>query len=89
MVVVLADGVRNYMTKFLSKEWMIENKFLPYDDLKEANHPLKGVGMEKLGLSPLKLYTEDLTIKEAINLLSDGTYALPILEDGEVIGVVN
>jgi len=28
VVVILPDGVRNYMTKFLSKDWMIENKFI-------------------------------------------------------------
>ena len=27
-VVILADGVRNYMTKFLSDEWMVENKMM-------------------------------------------------------------
>jgi cystathionine beta-synthase len=29
VVVIFPDNVRNYMTKFLSKDWMIENKFLP------------------------------------------------------------
>lgn len=28
VVVLLADGVRNYMTKFLSDEWMVENGFM-------------------------------------------------------------
>lgn len=27
-VVVLADSIRNYMTKFLSDDWMVENKFM-------------------------------------------------------------
>ena len=26
-VVLLADGVRNYMTKFVDDKWMIDNKF--------------------------------------------------------------
>ena len=26
VVVLLADGVRNYMSKSLNKDWMIENK---------------------------------------------------------------
>ena len=29
VVVVLPDNVRNYMTKFLSKDWMIEKDFIP------------------------------------------------------------
>lgn len=32
IVVILPDNVRNYMTKFLSKDWMIENKFLPLSE---------------------------------------------------------
>lgn len=39
------------MTKFLNREWMIENRFLGYDVLKEEGHPLKDVPMEKLGLT--------------------------------------
>ena len=27
-VLILPDGVRNYMTKFLSDEWMISHKFM-------------------------------------------------------------
>ena len=34
VVCVFADSIRNYLTKFVSKEWMIENQFLPYDELK-------------------------------------------------------
>ncbi len=40
MVVVLADNVRNYLTKHLSKPWMIENGFIPYEELNEEDHPL-------------------------------------------------
>jgi cystathionine beta-synthase len=28
MVVLLPDSVRNYMTKFLSDDWMVSNDFL-------------------------------------------------------------
>ena len=35
VVCVFQDGVRNYITKFLSKEWCIENKLIPYEELKE------------------------------------------------------
>jgi hypothetical protein len=46
----MPDGVRNYMTKFLNKDWMIENKFLPLDEYNDPKHPLHGVPFEKLGL---------------------------------------
>lgn len=33
LVVILADGIRNYLTKHLSKEWMVERGFLDYNEL--------------------------------------------------------
>lgn len=40
VVVLFPDNVRNYMTKFLSKDWMIENKFLPLSEYDNKDHPL-------------------------------------------------
>jgi cystathionine beta-synthase len=54
VVVLLADGVRNYITKFLSKEWCIENRMLPYDDLKEADHPFNGIPISSLNLTKIE-----------------------------------
>jgi len=34
VVCVFSDSIRNYITKFLSKEWCIENQILPYEELK-------------------------------------------------------
>jgi cystathionine beta-synthase len=36
VVVLLADSVRNYMSKFLSDKWMIENGFLSADDANKS-----------------------------------------------------
>ena len=64
VVVVFSDGIRNYLTKFLSKEWCIENKFLPEDELKQADHPFSGVSLAELNLPEIKAHT-DLTVAEA------------------------
>ena len=37
-VVVLADGLRNYMTKFLSDQWMIERELLDDVNDESKNH---------------------------------------------------
>lgn len=42
IVIILPDNIRNYMTKHLNKTWMIENKLMSYDELKEPDHPLAG-----------------------------------------------
>lgn len=61
VVCVFSDGIRNYLTKFLSKEWCIENKFLPEDELKQPDHPFNGVSLAELNLPEIKAY-EDLTV---------------------------
>ena len=73
---VFADGIRNYLTKFLSKEWCVENKFLPYDELKEEGHPWNGIKISELNLPSIKAYT-DLTIGEAKELFEKGYKAIP------------
>jgi cystathionine beta-synthase len=37
-VVILPDGVRNYMTKFLSDQWMINRGYMDYSNLDESSH---------------------------------------------------
>ena len=37
-VVILPDGVRNYMTKFLSDQWMINRGYMDYSSLDESSH---------------------------------------------------
>ena len=61
VVCVLADGVRNYITKFLSKEWCVENKLLPYDELKETDHPFNGIAVSTLNLAPITAH-ESITV---------------------------
>lgn len=56
VVVLLSDGIRNYITKFLSKEWCIENRILPYDDLKEPDHPFNGLPISALHLQKVDSY---------------------------------
>ena len=42
IVVILPDGVRNYMTKFLDDKWMIERGFLTPDMLSMSSHRVEG-----------------------------------------------
>lgn len=54
IVVILPDGIRNYMTKFLNTAWMAENKYLPYETLEENDHVLKGKKVKDLKLKSVK-----------------------------------
>jgi cystathionine beta-synthase len=49
VVVIFADNIRNYLTKLVADEWMVEKRFYPFESLntyKESK--LKDVSTEKL-----------------------------------------
>lgn len=77
VVCVFQDSIRNYITKFLSKEWCIENQILPYEDLKEDSNPFNGVALSTLGLPEVFSY-DDLTVGQAKYLFEQGVRAIPI-----------
>lgn len=77
VVCVFQDSVRNYITKFLSKEWCIENQMLPYEELKEEGNPFNGVELSALNLSQSFSF-EDLTVGQAKDLFEQGVKIIPI-----------
>ena len=90
-VVILPDSVRNYMTKALSDEWMIDNGFVDNDVIKK---PLYKTWWARLRVcdvpmaTPLTI-TSDVTVKSAIALLKEeGFDMVPVLDDGNVVGVI-
>lgn len=85
-VVILADGVRNYMTKFVDSQWMIENNF------EMESTAISGVvgdllqGRESSNLISVE-YTEELPT--ALNLMRKyGFSQLPVTESGKLVGMV-
>lgn len=77
VVCVFSDSIRNYITKFLSQEWCVENKFLPYDLLKEQGHIFDGITLDQLNLPEIKAY-EDLTVQEAKEIFQNGAKIIPL-----------
>ena len=90
-VVILPDSVRNYMTKALSDEWMVQHGFV--DDLvirpTEYQTWWSHLRVCDLPLSTPLTITSDVTCKDAITLLKkEGFDMVPVVEDNNVIGVV-
>jgi cystathionine beta-synthase len=77
VVLVFSDSIRNYITKFLSKEWCIENQILPYSDLKEEGNPYNGQPLSSLNLPQVHSY-DDLTVGQAKYLFEKGAKIIPI-----------
>lgn len=91
VVVILPDSVRNYMTKFLSDDWMLDKGFIeqPAEDEKsERWWSKKTVGVLKLE-TPVTVKST-CSCKEAVELMKQqGFDQLPVLgANGEILGMV-
>lgn len=92
VVCIFVDSVRNYMTKFLNDDWMIENKFIDQD---EIDKDLKAVGGEDELKKYLNKFTEVTPVKdstlisEVLKLLNEKTPCLPVSNsEGEIVGII-
>ena len=80
MVVILPDGVRNYMTKFLSDEWMMERDFLPETDLTEE-YWWWNTTVSFLKLSAPLTILPNVSVQEAIDIMKrKGFDQMPVVE---------
>jgi len=73
VVVVFTDSIRNYMTKFLNDDWMLENNFYSqeeYDDQYFNSPETKFFGSDKtiadLGLNNINAVRNISTVQEVL-----------------------
>ena len=89
-VVILPDSVRNYMTKSLSDEWMIDHGFVDNDVIRKPTYSTWWASRRVCDIrmaTPLTI-TSEVTCKDAIALLKEeGFDMVPVLDAGTVIGV--
>ncbi|CAG0897942.1 unnamed protein product [Cyprideis torosa] len=88
-VVILPDGVRNYMTKFLSDAWMIERGFMEPDSTREKTWwETDSVGQLKLS-APLTI-APDMTCQEAVEIMRNkGFDQIPVMDEKKVVGILS
>ena len=90
VVVLFADSVRNYMTKFLSDDWMIEHNFMP-DNTLVPTEWWHSRNMADLKLSAPVTVSPDLTCTQVIEILANQGYdQLPVVDqNNRVLGMVS
>jgi len=94
VVVLLPDSIRNYMTKFLSDDWMRDNGLMADDeDLEDSPDTSAWWGTHKVAAlsmaSPITM-SSSLSCKAAIDIMKrKGIDQIPIIEKEAVIGVVS
>ena len=90
-VVILPDSVRNYMSKALSDDWMLDHGFVDHDVIqpKLFNTWWAEQRVCDLPVSTPLTITSDVTCKDAIALLKEeGFDMVPVISDNNVVGVV-
>jgi cystathionine beta-synthase len=74
VVVMLVDGIRNYMTKFLNDDWMLENGYIDieeYEKLQKTSDNKKNFG-ENMLIKEIRLpkvtpiFGKDMKIREVL-----------------------
>lgn len=89
IVTLLPDGSRNYMSKFIADEWMIERGFMQPEE--EEDEAFKGKTVADLRLSNPVTVTTEATCQEVAKIMLERGYdQIPVVSptDGSVLGVV-
>lgn len=86
VLTIIPDGLRNYMSKFLSDRWMVQNGFL-----EETDTPaVKSKTVRDLVIEPAVTCGPEITVRQCLLMLKDKKVSeMPIVENGIIIGVAS
>uniref|UniRef100_H2YIZ5 Cystathionine beta-synthase n=1 Tax=Ciona savignyi TaxID=51511 RepID=H2YIZ5_CIOSA len=87
-VVILPDSIRNYMTKHLKEDWMIERNFISSLKPEVKPQPWMDMSVGDMNLtSPISI-PPNMTCQEALDIMrAQGFDQLPVVDDaGNVMG---
>jgi len=86
-VVVLADGVRNYMTKFVDDKWMRDNGFF---QTRTIDAHVRDIIALEATRAPLLLAEDTQTLGQVVHVMRDrGISQLPVTAGGVLVGMVS
>ncbi|KAK7491019.1 hypothetical protein BaRGS_00017715 [Batillaria attramentaria] len=89
-VVILPDSVRNYMTKFLSDDWMSQRDFLEVENVTATKEWWWNLRVSALELQAPLTVTPSVTLQDSLDLLNkEGFDQVPVVdESGAILGMV-
>lgn len=70
---------------------MIGKGFYDYEELEDEEYnssQLKGLSLDKLNLKEVNLYTDSLTVRDALKELEKGIPGLPVVVAGKIYSTV-
>ncbi|XP_035744140.1 cystathionine beta-synthase-like protein isoform X2 [Vespa mandarinia] len=83
VVIILPDGIRNYMTKFVSDKWMEIRGFLDIPSLDESNKWWSNYPVSTLSITKPPLLSKTATCQEAIHILKTTNSHQVVIIDNE------
>jgi cystathionine beta-synthase len=84
-VVILPDGVRNYMTKFVDDQWMKENHF---SGAEEIDGEVKDLAASKVSQALVALDQGDTVAKATELMRSKGISQIPVTAGDRLVGLL-
>ncbi len=86
-VVILPDGVRNYMSKFVDRRWMESNRFTAVELLEGTVADLASHSSSK---TPVVCVDIDDGMTKAVSIMREkGFSQLPVTQEGKLVGILN
>jgi cystathionine beta-synthase len=85
IVMILADSVRNYMTKFMDDQWMKENGFT------ESRWETNSIGdtLRNMPRREVITATSADTVADSVMVMKEhGVSQLPVVDEGRLVGIV-
>ena len=89
-VVILPDSIRNYMTKHLNEDWMIENEYMELPSDKYPICPPEKT-LKDVTISPPTFLEHTIKCIEAVKLLKQAGHSQYVVvhKDDKIVGVVS
>ena len=83
---MLPDGIKNYLTKFLSDRWMIQNGYMK--EVETA--PVAGKTLRDLHLNSVEVCQSSLSVRQVLDFMKDKRVSdVPVLDGERIVGVVS
>jgi cystathionine beta-synthase len=97
VLVFLVDGIRNYISKYLNDDWMLEHEYISVDEyveLQKTSDNIKPYGSEftisELNLMKVTPVRSSCTVNEVLEeFTKQDIECLPVVDDGKVKGVIS
>jgi len=85
VLIILPDSVRNYMSKFVSSDWMLLHKFISIEDFKKEQIYKHVTEKKSFELIPIPTLKSNDSIEKVLKIIKNSGQ-FPVIESNEIIG---